>query len=182
MCMIFITSNKGKYLEAKIILGNSLKQKNIFYPELQADSIEDVVNFGIEYLKTKENNFIIEDSALFIDALNGFPGVYSSFVYRKIGNDGILKLMENEKNRKARFECCIGFFSKKEGKKIFKGRCDGKIAKEKRGNKGFGYDPIFLPLGAKKTFGEMERNEKNIFSHRAKALNKFALYRKFIIT
>lgn len=168
--MYFITSNKHKYEEIKRIIGN-IEMLNIPYPEIQANEIEEVVKFGVEYLKEKvRKKFFIEDSGLFISALNGFPGVFSSYVFKTIGNEGILKLMHNVENRDAKFVSVIGFY---DGElHIFRGECNGRIANEIRGNKGFGYDPIFIPKGCNKTFGEMEREEKNKYSHRGKAVTK----------
>ena len=177
MRIFFVTSNRGKYSEAaeKLqIRGMDLVQKNIGYPEIQADTSEDVVKFGLQTIKLK-SPFIIEDSGLFVKALNDFPGVYSSFVYHTIGCDGILKLMKGVKEREAMFVSVIGLkFKNKE--KIFKGECSGKISEEILGKGGFGYDPLFIPEGEKKTFAEMSIEEKNRYSHRGKAVEKLAAY------
>ncbi|MBC7081781.1 MAG: XTP/dITP diphosphatase [Thermoplasmatales archaeon] len=173
----FITSNKHKYEEIKKIVKN-VKMLTIPYPEIQANELEEVVVYGIEYLKEKvDGNFFIEDSGLFIKSLNDFPGVYSSFVFKTIGNKGILKLMENKRNREAFFASVIGYYDGKIN--LFKGICKGKIAREEKGNNGFGYDPIFIPEGKRKTFGEMEIEEKNLYSHRSKAVKKFIDFLKY---
>jgi len=166
----FITGNKHKYIEAKKIL-HEIEMKHIPYPEIQADSLEEVAEFGINYLKNKVNGkFFLEDSGLFINYLNDFPGVYSAYVFKTIGNDGILKLMEGIDGRKAYFKAVIAYY---DGEiHLFKGICHGRIAMQKRG-KGFGYDPIFIPNGSKKTFGEMNKEEKNKYSHRGIALREF---------
>ncbi|MEM2934756.1 MAG: XTP/dITP diphosphatase [Candidatus Thermoplasmatota archaeon] len=173
----FITSNKHKYEEIKKILGN-IKMLTISYPEIQVDKLEEVVLYGLEYLKEKvDRKFFIEDSGLFIKCLNNFPGVYSSYIFKTIGNKGILKLMENKKDREAHFASVVGYYDGEIN--LFKGVCKGKIAKEERGKKGFGYDPIFIPKGKRKTFGEMEIDEKNLYSHRIKALKKFIDFLKY---
>ncbi|HEC89171.1 MAG TPA: non-canonical purine NTP pyrophosphatase, partial [Thermoplasmatales archaeon] len=81
----FITGNKGKLLEAEKKLSDldvRIIQKNIGYPEIQADTLEEVAEFGVQYLVDKvKDTFILEDAVLFIDALKGFPGVYSAYVY-----------------------------------------------------------------------------------------------------
>ncbi|MCD6474324.1 MAG: XTP/dITP diphosphatase [Thermoplasmata archaeon] len=170
MMIYFITGNRHKYVEAKKII-DDIEMKHIPYPEIQADSLEEVAKFGIDYLKNKiEAKFFLEDSGLFIDALKGFPGVYSAYVFKTIGNDGILKLMEGKKERKAYFKAVIAYYDG--SVHIFQGICYGEIAMEKRGE-GFGYDPIFVPEGSKKTFGEMSKEEKNKYSHRGKALMAF---------
>jgi XTP/dITP diphosphohydrolase len=164
----FVTSNRHKYEEIKKIIGYNMEMVSIPYPEIQADSLEKVAKYGVEYLKDKiEGNFFIEDSGLFIKALNGFPGVFSSYVFKTIGNEGIIKLMKGMEDREAEFISVIAYYDGKTH--IFKGICRGKIAKEIRGNKGFGYDPIFIAEGSNKTFGEMEMEEKNKYSHRGKS-------------
>ena len=175
MKIFFVTSNRGKVKEAKTFLeplGIKVKQLKITYPEIQADSLEEVVKFGIEWLKDRvPKYFFIEDSGLFIEALNGFPGVYSAYIYKTIGLEGILKLMENAKNRRAYFKSVIGYY---DGDiHMFTGVVHGVISEEKKGTHGFGYDPIFTPDGYNKTFAEMTTDEKNAISHRGKALKEF---------
>jgi len=177
--IVFITSNKNKFKEAeKLItpLGFKLIQKNPGYPEIQSDSLEEVVRYGIEYLRDKFDTFFLEDSGLFIKSLKNFPGVFSKFVFTTIGNEGIVKLMENIKMRDAVFRAVIGYYDGEA--KIFKGECKGRISEEIRGDHGFGYDPIFIPQGCEKTFGEMMTEEKNQYSHRGKALKGFVQYLK----
>lgn len=174
--LYFITSNKGKALEAKkkfSKIGLEIIQKNLGYPEIQANTLEEVADFGAQYVESKINEpFFLEDAGLFIDALKGFPGVYSAYVFHTIGCKGILKLMKNIENRKATFRSIIAYKELNKDLKIIKGECQGYISKEEIGNNGFGYDPIFIPKGEKKTFAEMKTDEKNQFSHRGKSLDK----------
>lgn len=171
----FITGNKNKYEEIKRCLSVKIKMKNIPYPELQSDKIENVALYGIEFLKEKlDEDFFIEDSGLFIKALKGFPGVFSSYVFRTLGNEGIKKLMRGINEREAEFVSVIAFYDGKIN--IFKGICKGIISEEIRGERGFGYDPIFIPYGSKKTFAEMSIEEKNKYSHRGKAVKKLNRY------
>ena len=111
---------------------------------------------------------------VFIDGLNGFPGVYSAYVFYKIGCSGILKLMKDfkDKKRKACFRSVIVYKKPKNDPEIFIGESIGVISKKPLGKYGFGYDPIFIPDGEVKTFAQMETEEKNQFSHRGKSLNK----------
>ena len=111
---------------------------------------------------------IIEDDGLFIDSIDGFPGPYSSYVFKTIGNKGILNLLKN--NRKAKFVSIITYCDKTI-LQSFDGKLNGKISKTQKG-KGWGYDPIFIPNNSKKTFAEL--NNKNELSHRYKALRKFS--------
>jgi XTP/dITP diphosphohydrolase len=102
--------------------------------------------------------------------------VYSKPVFTTIGNEGVLKLMEKTGNRNAIFRTVIGFYDGKA--KIFKGECKGRIAEEPKGYHGFGYDPIFIPHGSEKSFGEMNTHKKNQYSHRGKALKRFIQHLK----
>lgn len=168
-----VTGNSGKAGEVKAALkGVKIEVVNPGYPEIQADTLEEVVEFGIEWLKNKiETPFILDDSGLFIHALCGFPGVYSSYVFRTIGNSGVLKLLEN-REREATFATVLGYYDGEAH--IIRGECNGSIAMEERGSNGFGFDPIFIPKGSEKTFAEMDVDEKNRISHRGRALSKLA--------
>lgn len=120
---------------------------------------------------------LADDTGLEVDALEGAPGVYSA---RYAGENGtyqdnvnkLLKEMENKENREARFRTVIAFVTE-EGDHFFEGICEGEILTEQRGEKGFGYDPIFRPAGYEKTFAELDSKEKNKISHRGRALEKF---------
>ncbi|NPA75521.1 MAG: XTP/dITP diphosphatase [Euryarchaeota archaeon] len=170
-----ITHNRHKYTEMKKIIPE-LEMVDMEYPELQADTLEEVVDFAINYLRDKiDGNFIIDDSGLFIEALNGFPGVYSAYVHKTIGNRGILKLMDGVENRRAYFKTVIGLNIDGYAYKLI-GICHGNIAPRERGNNGFGYDPIFIPMGFEKTFAELSIEEKNRISHRGKAMRKLEAF------
>ncbi len=167
-----ITSNQGKYEEYREKLGGfyeEVEMENMGYPEIQADRLEEVVEFAIEEL-SEHSPLIIDDSGLFVEALNDFPGVYSSYVMKTLGCGGIISLMEEIEERKARFECVIGYLGK--SKEMFKGVSKGKITRKMRGDGGFGYDPIFEPDESKRTYAEMSPNEKNRISHRGRAMKE----------
>ncbi|MGB9716927.1 MAG: XTP/dITP diphosphatase [Thermoproteota archaeon] len=178
MKLVFITGNPGKFLEARRLLeeyGIILEQADVEVTEPQTDSLEEVAEkCAEEALEKIGESFLIEDSGLFVNSLNGFPGVYSSYVYRKIGCEGILKLLTGSADRSAYFMTALAYGEPGKGVKIFTGRVDGTIATEPRGKSGFGYDPLFIPLGSNLTFAEMSTEEKNRFSHRARALRSFA--------
>jgi len=171
--MKFVTSNEGKFREARAIAENfsiQIEWIKMEYEEPQGFNLEEIAIKSAEKLVGKiKAPFFIEDSGLFIEALNGFPGPYSSYVFKTIGNGGILKLMEGVPNRRAYFKSVIAYF---DGSKItlFDGVVEGRISSEIRGNKGFGFDPIFLY--GDKTFAEMGE-EKNRVSHRRRAFEKF---------
>jgi XTP/dITP diphosphohydrolase len=173
----FITSNTGKYREAKQRLeplGYTVVQKNLGYPEIQALSLEDVAVFGVEDVSRRwDKPFFLEDAGLFIDALKGFPGVYSADVYKTIGLQGIIKLLEGIEQRTATFRSVIGFKGESGKMRLFIGECTGTIADVEVGTYGFGYDPIFIPTRSTQTFAQMQTNEKNRLSHRGKSLEQF---------
>jgi XTP/dITP diphosphohydrolase len=174
----FITGNRGKFSEVKEKFKNlnvKVLQKDIGYPEVQAWSLEEVTRHGVEYIRAKfPYSFIIEDAGLFIDALHGFPGVYSRYVFFTIGCRGILTLLKDENRRTAVFRSVYAYSEPNEKPYFFVGESRGVIAQEERGKGGFGYDPIFIPDGATETFAEMDIEEKNRFSHRGKALDKLS--------
>lgn len=174
--IFFITSNKGKLIEAKEKFSKiniEIVQQNLGYPEIQAEDLEDVAKFGVKYLgKTVDKPFILEDAGLFIESLNGFPGVYSAYVFHTIGCEGILKLLSNNNNRNAVFKSVFAYKHPQRKPQFFIGTCPGKISNKMLGEHGFGYDPIFIPDKTNKTFGQMRTDEKNNFSHRGKSLEK----------
>ncbi len=153
--------------------GYQLEHIKTAYPEIQAESLEITIIPGLQWVMSKYNRpIMIDDSGLFIDALKGFPGVYSSYVFKTVGNDGILTLMNGVMDRKARFECCIGFMRPGGEPFIAKGIAPGSISSEKAGSGGFGYDPIFVPEGHDRTYAQFEIAEKNKISHRGRAIAK----------
>jgi XTP/dITP diphosphohydrolase len=170
----FVTGNRGKLVEAQGIF-EDVVQKNIGYTEIQADTLEDVVIFGLREVTERLNGpVMIEDAGLFIHALEGFPGVYSAYAQRTIGNAGILKLMQDLEDRAAYFKSVVGYAEPGVDTVMFSGEVHGSIGFEQRGSKGFGYDPIFYIDG--KSLGEMDIDEKNRISHRGgsmKALKRW---------
>ena len=170
-----ITHNPGKVKEYGLALsgyGLEMVHVNREYDEVQTAYLEEVVDKGIKQLvKEGLTDFLIDDSGLFINHFGGFPGVYSAYGQKTLGNKGILKLMEGVEDRGAVFKCCIGA---RIGDQtiIVTGQCPGEILHEERGTEGFGYDPIFSPDGDL-SFAEIPADEKNIISHRGVALRLF---------
>lgn len=178
--LYFATSNKNKFEEAKEILerfGIALRWYRFSHQEIRSDSLDRIAADAVRsaYKKIKKPVFV-EDSGLFIDALNGFPGPYSLWVLQKLGVGGILRLLNGENKRSAHFQASIAFHDIKMIK-IFVGVCKGSIAKKERGKGGFGYDSIFVPEGYSHTFAE-NIQLKNKLSHRYKSLLKLAHYLK----
>ncbi|RJS89056.1 XTP/dITP diphosphatase [Candidatus Bathyarchaeota archaeon] len=175
-----VTGNRHKFLEARLILAEfqvDLLQVDAKRLEIQAEDVEEVARFSAEDAARRLGGpLIVEDAGLFIHHLGGFPGPYSSYVLRTIGLEGVLRLMKGASDRRAHFKSAIAF-CEAPGRtpRVFTGVVEGVISKERRGEKGFGYDPIFIPLeGDGRTFAEMETEEKGRLSHRGRALRKFA--------
>jgi len=172
----FVTSNPHKFHEAEAILreyGIKVQWIDLEYPELQADTLKEVVLCSLKWLNKRiKGPFFIEDAGLFIHSLNGFPGPYSSYVFRTIGNEGILRLMEGVEDRKATFKSVIGLAI--EGKHYtFCGETRGFIAHSIRGTL-WGFDPIFVPEEMDGlTYAELG-DRKNLVSHRRKSLELMA--------
>lgn len=170
--LYFASSNKNKYSEAREILSKfhiSLGFFEFAPVEIQSHSILEIATQkSLDAYTSYKKPVIVEDDGLFIPYLGGFPGPYSSYVFKTIGNAGILSLIKSK--RQAEFHSVISYC---DGKKpvLFQGITRGMISKRQRG-KGWGYDPIFIPRGKTKTYAELD--DKNTISHRYKALGKFA--------
>ena len=173
----FATGNKGKYAEAAEVaevFGIRLKQLKFNKLEIQSSKLEDIASYAARHASSVTKRAVVaEDAGLFIDALEGFPGPYSSYVYTTLGWGGILRLMEQAKRRRAHFQAVVAYSSPGNQVRCFSGIVNGTISRKARGKGGFGFDPIFIPLGSRETFAELSVTEKNRFSHRSKAFMKF---------
>ncbi len=184
MLIVLATRNKNKISEIKEYLGTNIKYKTLNdYFDLKVKEVgrtlsENSLAKAAFTYKISRTPSLADDSGLFVDALDGEPGIYSSR-YGKDDNERItrlLKNLENKKNRQALFKAAFVFYYALNTYETFKGECAGTIAYEPRGTEGFGYDPIFIPDGYSKTFAELGMEVKNRISHRAKALAKFKKY------
>ncbi|MHA1474584.1 MAG: XTP/dITP diphosphatase [Promethearchaeota archaeon] len=185
----FVTGNSHKYQEIKDAIQKNFPnfevlQSNEELLETQADSLEEVALFKVNSVKNQVKiPYFIEDAGFFVDDVcNGFPGVYSSYVMKTIGYDGILKILGDSTSRKAHFESVIAYIDKDEKVHIFKGINYGKVSIESRGSSGFGFDPIFISDETPGiTFAELKLEEKNQISHRRRSLDKLIEFLKKII-
>ena len=174
----FVTSNKGKVKEFRQILEPEIKVSHIeiYYPEMRSDDSEEIARQSAEMLANKlKKNVVVEDSGLFINALNDFPGTCSAYIHKKIGLKGILKLMKGIKNRECTYKSAVAYCEPKKKPISFLGEENGKIAEVIRGNFGFGHDPIFIPEGSNKTYGEI-KNCEEIKEFRRRAVLKLREY------
>ncbi|MEM4333216.1 MAG: RdgB/HAM1 family non-canonical purine NTP pyrophosphatase [Nitrososphaerota archaeon] len=172
-----VTSNPGKWEELYTMLSSRgldciwIRER---VRELQSEDLAEIVlASGIEAYEKWGGGVLLEDSGLFVTALGGFPGPYSAYVFRTIGVKGLLKLMEGVQDREAWFKSAICYISPDGSQSIFTGEVKGILAAEPRGTGGFGFDPIFIPAeGDGRTFAQMTVREKNLYSHRARAVQK----------
>ena len=171
----FASTNQNKYREVQSILsshGISVDFAQINLVEVQSDSLEEIAREKAKSAFAQVGRpVIVEDDGLFIDALKGFPGQYSSHAFRTIGNDGIMKLLAGSADRSASFRSLVAFYDGK-NLSLSEGRVDGKIS-DRITEGGWGYDPIFVPAGTSLTFAQL-KEKKNEYSHRKKALDNFA--------
>jgi XTP/dITP diphosphohydrolase len=175
MHVTFVTSNPDKVVEVRRVFapyGIGVRWSRRSLPEPQSDRLEDVVAAKLAAAARPGRAVVVEDSGLFLRDLGGFPGVYSRYVYDTVGLDGILRLLRGRPPR-ATFRTIAGF---RRGRITLMavGTVPGRIAPKRRGQNGFGYDPIFVPDGSTKTFAEMEGPEKDAFSHRGRAIRALA--------
>ncbi len=181
MSLYFATRNKEKFREAKLVfenLGLELTMLDVDKVEIQSDDLRDIASYAARELAERlKLKVMVEDAGLFIRSLNSFPGPYSAYVFKTIGLNGVLKLMDGMSDRYAYFLSMVAYAEPGKPVKVFHGKVEGLITYEPRGVGGFGFDPIFQPLKSDgKTFAEMTREEKNRFSHRAEAFRKLALW------
>lgn len=167
----FASSNRHKFGEARRILeplGIRIRECRITIPEIQSHSIEEISRAKADRAyQTAGGPVLVEDDGLFIESLGGFPGPYSSYAFDTIGNRGILALVGER--RDAVFRSAVSY---RDGDTTatFSGKIWGTISDSPRGY-GWGYDPIFVPRGARGTFAQID---KDAFSHRREALAAFA--------
>lgn len=182
--LVFATNNAHKLEEVAAILGEQIELLSLNdigchadIPET-ADTLEGNALLKSSFIfKNYGLDCFADDTGLEVEALNGAPGVYSARYAGGEGHDAqanmlkLLRELEGKKNRKAQFRTAISLIL--DGKEyLFEGVIKGEIIKEKRGDSGFGYDPVFKPEGYDKTFAELGNDIKNKISHRALAVQK----------
>ncbi len=187
--LIFATNNQHKVDEMRSVIGNefniiTLREAgiDIDIPEPH-DSLEKNASekSSVIHQLTKQNCFS-EDTGLEVIALNGEPGVMSARYAGKTKDfqkniDKLLANLVGKDDRHAQFRTLISLILDNK-EYLFEGICEGKIITDQKGNKGFGYDPVFIPNGSNKTFAEMTIEEKNVFSHRRKATEQLIQFLK----
>ena len=180
--VLFATSNRGKLEEARKILssfGLTVEQYDGKGVEIQADTTREVAaQASMGAAMAARRPVLVEDAGLYVESLRGFPGPYSSHAFKTIGLAGIVALVRTASvgrgGRAARFVSSVSYCEPRSEPLLFEGIVRGAITRGPRGKNGFGFDPIFVPEGGAKTFGEMTLEEKCEVSHRAVAMRKFA--------
>lgn len=170
---LFITGNENKVREFEEILQVKLNFKKEDLVEIQSTDVSEVTTAKVKEAYCKLNRpVIVEDTGLYIDDINGFPGALIKFYLRDLGCEGLCNYYAGST---ARAETIIGYHN---GNciRLFKGVIEGKIANKPIGNNGFGWDKIFIPIGQSKTYAQMTSEEKNSNSMRRKALDSFKYY------
>lgn len=180
MKIYFITGNLGKVREFRQILEPDVEVKHlkIDYPELRSDDPVEIASLAAKQLADKLNKaIVVEDSGLFIPALGDFPGTCSAYIHKRIGLKGLLKIMKGIKQRKCFYKSAVAYCKPGSRPVCFLGQEQGKIAASIKGKHGFGHDPIFIPKGKKKTYGQMP-NVKEVKKFRRRAVLKLLKYLK----
>jgi len=185
--LILATKNAGKVYEFKQIMQNHpfeiISLLDISYPteieETGTTFEENALIKAREIASLYKTVVVADDSGLEIDALNGAPGVYSARYAGVVSDDdaNIKKVLTELENvapheRKARFVCILAMVDEKGHETVVRGTCEGEILDERRGDNGFGYDPIFYLSEHKRTMAELSDDEKNSLSHRGNAFRK----------
>jgi len=197
----YVTTNAGKVREAESYLGDgAVTQLDFDYTEVQSDELGPIAAHGArEAYREAGEPVLVDDAGLFVEALDGFPGPYSSYVEDTLGIERVWRMVREEEIDRAAFRCVLAYCDgegfeaspdpvdrddrvaaaaaggdEEEGPlpvKLFEGVVPGRIVAP-RGEGGFGYDPVFEHDG--QTMAEMTTEEKNAISHRGRALAKFA--------
>ena len=171
--LFFVTGRDHKVREAEAILDMDVEQVKLDVPEIQSTDVVEVVKEKAKAAaRLSGRTVVVDDTGVYIDALNGFPGALSRPFLDTLHNKGILNILRDEKNRKTLVRTAVGLCSPGSEPLVFVGEVRGSIALEERGTGGFGFDPIFVPDGSQKTYAEMTLAEKNEISHRRKAFDK----------
>lgn len=184
--LLFATNNQHKIEEIQAATGSNIKVIGLKEAGIDIDIPEP--HDTLEKNASEKSSAIFaltgiscfsEDTGLEVEALNGEPGVRSArYAGTGSSDDNINKLLDNlkdESNRNARFRTVISLIWNG-AEHLFEGVCEGMITHHRKGSEGFGYDPVFMPAGSTKTFGEMLLHEKNKFSHRKKAADQLVLF------
>ena len=172
----FVTQSHHKVREAERLLGAKLDQVSLDLPEIQAVTMEEVIRRKAQHAFSELGGrpVMVEDTGLYIEAWNGLPGALVKWFVDTVGVTGICRMMQGYTNRNATASTLVATY---DGRLlIFDGSVKGHISATPSGTEGFGWDPVFVPEGATKTFADMSWREKDGYSMRRMALEAMAAH------
>jgi XTP/dITP diphosphohydrolase len=174
--IVLVTQNEHKIEELTPLFEEfdvPFETTDILKFEIRSNSVGNVsLEAAIRAFKVLQRPVVVDDTGLYIEHLNDFPGAYAGYVLETIGLEGIIRLMVGAEDRDARFDTGVGFANGRVSR-YFMGTMFGEIAESPSGTDGFGYDPIFIPDGESRTYAELSLDEKVKISHRSQAFRKF---------
>ncbi len=178
MELTFITGNAAKAEQLGRHLDYQVTHKKLDLPEIQSLDLREIIEHKAkEAYKAVGGLVLVEDTSLTFNALSHLPGPLIKWFLTELGNEGLCKILNSYEDRSAFAEVCFGLYNGI-NLKIFEGQAYGTIAFSPRGEKGFGWDPIFIPQGYQKTWGEMNMEEQKDTSMRRIALKKLEAHIK----
>jgi len=178
MTLTFITGNAAKAEQLARHLEFPVKHKKLDIPEIQSLDLKEVAQHKAkEAYKQIESPVLVEDTSLVFHALGKLPGPLIKWFLEELGNEGLCRLLDSYQDRTALAKVCFCFYNGNT-QKVFEGEMKGTIADSPKGERGFGWDPIFIPQGKTKTWGEMDIEEQKETSIRRIALKKLESYLK----
>ena len=172
LSITFITGNAAKAKQLARHLSYPVRHRKLELAEIQSLDLKEIVSCKArEAYQRVKRPVLVEDTSLTFRALGHLPGPLIKWFFQELGNKGLCELLDGYKDRSACAEVCFGLY---DGKKLrfFEGKIKGTIAKRPRGKRGFGWDPIFIPAGCRRTWGEMSADEQKGTSMRRIALKK----------
>lgn len=177
MKITFVTGNSQKATELARLLDHPIDHIKLDQPEIQTLSLREIAFHKAIQAKeiVKDGAVLVEDTGLRFHAYDKLPGPFIKWFYKKIHNEGLVRMLQGFTDRRASAEICYCLYDGKEAI-YFEGRTGGEIATVPKGGQGFGWDAIFIPNGHTKTWGEMNADEKDATSMRNEALKKLRDY------
>ena len=176
MELLFATSNEHKAKAVQLILGWPVQHIKLDLAEIQALDVKEVIGQKAqEAYRLIGQPVLVEDTSLSIHAWHGLPGALIRWFLETVGNEGICKMLEGYTQREASAETWIGYFDGATVK-VFSGMIEGHIASQPRGQRGFGWDPIFVPHGWDKSLAEFSGEEEGFVSMRTQAVLKLRAF------
>lgn len=176
-----VTGNKYKLADISALLGIPLHNIDLDTPEIQSFSLRDIALYKAKeaYKRVRSGLILTEDTGLRFHAFDKLPGPFIKWFYKKLHNEGLVKLLHGFVDRRASAEICFCLYDGKEAQ-FFEARTGGEIARIPKGGQGFGWDAIFIPNGSRRTWGQMTFEEKNKNNMRSVAVQELKEFLKGI--